>query len=1212
VADSVAKIKLALEGASAVEQGLAKVEQKVAGLGKSLIGLAGGLSVAGFAAFVRSSINAADEMAKLSQKTGVAMKDVAGLQLAFRQSGVEATQLVPIMAKLSNAAVNGSEALKAMGVQSRNADGSLKGTRQLLGEVAEKFSGYQDGATKTALAVKLFGEEGAKILPLLNQGAEGLAQFDEMAQRLGLTLDEETGKRAEQFNDTLDLIGQGASGVGRQVAAQLLPVLNTMAGEFFRTMTEGDNLRKVADGLGVALKGLYSVAVGGVQIFANLGRIVGASAAAIMQVMEGNFSAARSIMQEAQADNKAAWEATTASIKRVWESAGDSAVEAGAKIVGATKRAAPEMQKLVTAARPVRDEFSKLADQLAGKIVDGWAAAEAGAQGYNKAQQDFLRLTASPQWAAFTNEQRAQIAILSEKLILQEREAAALKAIATAQDAARKAYADNLNLQTQSAEAAARRVQEMELETEALGMAQALQISMAEAVELTTIARLKERQVAAMGNEELVLELQREIEAREKLVAMLGDRRVQDASKKAADDAAAEWQKASDKIEDMLTDALMRGFENGKSFGQNLADSVKNIFKTYVAQAIAKAITGAIMAALAQTAWARALSGMFGGGGGGMGGMAMNAAGSAAMNSMFGGGGSAGFAASAGQLAGGVALNAAGAGGAGYAMAVPGLTSSAAGSQAAMLAAQTSGFGAAGVTATAAAGGSTAAAGASAASSALAAIPVWGWIALAAIVFWDDLFGRKLKEAGSMLKIRGDEITSTGYEFRSGGLFRSDKWSETGDRTAQDQQVIQQFRNVQQASAGMAMALGYSADTINGFSGTVRLNMKGVKTAQEAQERLNEALEDFQWQLWRSVPGMNMTKEKFKEMLADVQKAIEQAGISAQSIGDIIMQGMLGRMNQAQVGQALAEQVLGGIYQTIASPFAAQIAGAFQAQIITPVFTAILAGVPISQAISQQAIANVVATAQQAAAALNAIFSDAGFRQAIGDIQQAISGVASASVQPAAQVRGLTGAISTAGNAAASARAQWKSLADSLIDEIRRIRGVIVGDTSAGLAYTQSQFAIATAQARAGDKDAAARLPEISRALEELLRENSESLSDFRASMAANMVSLMETNSILAKRYRFKVPSYDVGTNYVRQDMLAMVHKGEAIVPEPYNPAAGGVDNAQLLRVMTALLDEMREVNSNSSDIAAASRGTHEILDRVSQGGEALLTEEVA
>lgn len=33
----------------------------------------------------------------------------------------------------------------------------------------------------------------------------------------------------------------------------------------------------------------------------------------------------------------------------------------------------------------------------------------------------------------------------------------------------------------------------------------------------------------------------------------------------------------------------------------------------------------------------------------------------------------------------------------------------------------------------------------------------------------------------------------------------------------------------------------------------------------------------------------------------------------------------------------------------------------------------------------------------------------------------------------------------------------------------------------------------------------------------------------------------------------FQVPSFDVGTNYVPKDMLAMVHKGEKIVPEAYN-----------------------------------------------------------
>lgn len=43
------------------------------------------------------------------------------------------------------------------------------------------------------------------------------------------------------------------------------------------------------------------------------------------------------------------------------------------------------------------------------------------------------------------------------------------------------------------------------------------------------------------------------------------------------------------------------------------------------------------------------------------------------------------------------------------------------------------------------------------------------------------------------------------------------------------------------------------------------------------------------------------------------------------------------------------------------------------------------------------------------------------------------------------------------------------------------------------------------------------------------------------------------------KSVNFKmIPSLDVGTNYVAQDGLAYIHKGEAVVPKQYNPALGG------------------------------------------------------
>ena len=339
-------------------------QRTVAGVGRVFDGLGvqigAALSVGGLAAWVKSAINAADEMSKLAQKTGVAVKDVAGLQLAFRQSGVAAEQMVPIMAKLGVAISGGNDALKAMGIASRNADGSLKSTRAVLGEVATAFAGYQDGAAKTALAVKLFGEEGAKLMPLLNGGAEALDQFDAMALKLGLTLDEQTAKQAERFNDTLDLMGQGMAGVGRQVAAQLLPTLSGLADQFFTSMSEGDRLARVSQFLAGILKGLYVVALGVVEVFSTVGKTLGGVAAIIVNVLQGNFSLAADIARQLKDDLTGGWKDTLAQMEQAWNATGSASFEAMAAANAQLKQQAPVIEA-GTKAMKEREEAEKKA-----------------------------------------------------------------------------------------------------------------------------------------------------------------------------------------------------------------------------------------------------------------------------------------------------------------------------------------------------------------------------------------------------------------------------------------------------------------------------------------------------------------------------------------------------------------------------------------------------------------------------------------------------------------------------------------------------------------------------------------------------------------------------------------------------------------------------------------------------------------------------------
>lgn len=652
------------------------------------------------------------------------------------------------------------------------------------------------------------------------------------------------------------------------------------------------------------------------------------------------------------------------------------------------------------AAQSWADAFKDFAD-MASK-------AEAKTMGLSEAQRKLQEYLQSPAYANASEQMRQLVLEPAYAAIAADQAAEAFKREQDALQDLMKAEEERVRAQQRSASGVEGQLQKLLDEEQALAIAAASNITLAQAIEEVTIARLREAQAKELsfGNDGLAAEIQREIDARQKLKEAIGRKDQRDLVKKQAEDAQKEWQKTADSIERTLTDALMRGFESGKGFGESLADSLVNTFKTYVAKEIAAALSRAIMSAMAGQNWAGIVGNALGGGqGGGLTGnlvsrgvsSAVGNYASSAIGNYLGAGntgalvGGATGSMSWGNVAGSIAANGAvGAGGAaaGGSIAADGLGT---------LLASNGAYGTAvsGAAATSAAGGASAGVMAGA-QSALAAIPVWGWVAIAAIALWQPMFGRKLKEVGTQINFREGDVSTNDYKFEKGGWFRSDKTTMLGDTTAANKQLVQQAENIQESAKGMARALGFGTDAIDAFSGTVNVSMKGVKSSEEASQRYGEALQELQRQMLNTATGANMSKEAFADWMNGINQSIADAGISTSGIADILVQGMMGRLSQQEVGDQLADMIVGGIYNSIASNYAAQIASVFTAQIIQPIFVALAAGVPISQAISQQAIANVVQTAQQAAAAMNAIFSDPGFRQAIAGIEQAIGGVSAA------------------------------------------------------------------------------------------------------------------------------------------------------------------------------------------------------------------------
>jgi len=185
---------------------------------------------------VKSAADYGDQLDNMSQRTGVAVEELAKLQYAAKLSDTSSEALgkgIGNLSKLMVAAAGGAEEssklFEKFGINLRNADGTIRGTSDVLYDLADVFATMPDGPQKTALAMEFFGKKlGQELIPLLNQGSEGLKAMADEAERLGLVLNAEQAKAAADFNDNLDRLGQLSRGVAVSIGNALIPALNNM------------------------------------------------------------------------------------------------------------------------------------------------------------------------------------------------------------------------------------------------------------------------------------------------------------------------------------------------------------------------------------------------------------------------------------------------------------------------------------------------------------------------------------------------------------------------------------------------------------------------------------------------------------------------------------------------------------------------------------------------------------------------------------------------------------------------------------------------------------------------------------------------------------------------------------------------------------------------------------------------------------------------
>lgn len=223
---------------------------------------------------LKGAINTLDQLDDLSEKTGIAVESLSALRYAGEVVGTPLEAIATGVRKLSmnmaEAASGNKEAeatFRSMGISVKDGQGALKSQDALLLEMADKFAGYEDGAGKAALAQKVFGKSGSDMIPLLNQGSDGIRRLRGEAEGLGAVYGGQLAKDAAAFNDNLKKVELNAEAAKVSIVGSFLPALNNLIETFIRLKSAGLVWSAIEEGI----KGV----VGYIPVLGTLMRLLG-------------------------------------------------------------------------------------------------------------------------------------------------------------------------------------------------------------------------------------------------------------------------------------------------------------------------------------------------------------------------------------------------------------------------------------------------------------------------------------------------------------------------------------------------------------------------------------------------------------------------------------------------------------------------------------------------------------------------------------------------------------------------------------------------------------------------------------------------------------------------------------------------------------------------------------------------------------------------
>ena len=175
----------------------------------------------------------ADDLNTLAKTTGLSTQTLQEFEFASSLIDVDTSTLTGSLTKLTRTMYSAStgskasaEAFSSLGINIKNADGSLRPAYDVFLDTIDALGKIEDATTRDGLAMSIFGKSRQELNPLIMAGSSALEEYAEQARAMGYVMDQETLDAMNEVNDQVDLMKLQFEALKNQLGMAVVPVIS--------------------------------------------------------------------------------------------------------------------------------------------------------------------------------------------------------------------------------------------------------------------------------------------------------------------------------------------------------------------------------------------------------------------------------------------------------------------------------------------------------------------------------------------------------------------------------------------------------------------------------------------------------------------------------------------------------------------------------------------------------------------------------------------------------------------------------------------------------------------------------------------------------------------------------------------------------------------------------------------------------------------------